>query len=413
VGSLSKQNVRDGAVLVVDNRSGDVLAYVGNSGSISSAPFVDGIQARRQAGSTLKPFLYGLAIESKILTASSIIEDSPLDLPTERGVYRPENYDKEFHGRVPVRTALASSLNIPAVKTLGLVGNGAFVQKLQAFGFSGLAEPEQYGFSLALGSADITLWDLVNANRTLANAGAWSRLRLSSAERTGHGRQVLSREAAFIISSILSDREARSTTFSLENPLSTRYWAAVKTGTSKDMRDNWCVGYSDRYTVGVWVGNFSGSAMWNVSGVTGAAPVWLEIMNVLHHDMPSRAPSAPAGVVLQQVITARTDGTDKEQEWFIRGTEQSTVRSRVSSLLPKIVYPSPDAVIAVDPDIPEDRNKVFFEASSAVPGSRLVLDNAVIGQAPVVSWSPVRGMHRLALLGPDGVVADQIAFEVR
>ena len=114
--------MRDGAVLVVDNRTGDVLAYVGNAGDNSSAAYVDGIRARRQAGSTLKPFLYGLAIEKRIITAASLLDDTPLDVPTERGVYRPENYDREFRGRVTARTALASSLNIPAVRTLNLVG---------------------------------------------------------------------------------------------------------------------------------------------------------------------------------------------------------------------------------------------------------------------------------------------------
>jgi penicillin-binding protein 1C len=273
VGGLSGQNVRDGAVLVADNATGEVLAYVGNSGGWSSAPFVDGIRARRQAGSTLKPFLYGLAIEERMLTAASLIEDEPLELPTGRGLYRPANYDHEFRGDVTVRNALASSMNIPAVKTLGLVGADAFVKKMEAFGFTGLAEPEHYGPSLALGSADITLWDLVNAYRTLANGGVWSRLRLSPGEKPGPYRRALSRGASFIVADILSDSEARSSTFSLESALATRFWTAVKTGTSKDMRDNWCVGFSDRYSVGVWVGNFSGAPMWDVSGVSGAAPV--------------------------------------------------------------------------------------------------------------------------------------------
>ena len=100
-------------------------------------------------------------------------------------------------------------------------------------------------------------------------------------------KRVFSKEAAFLISDILSDREARSSTFGLENPLATRFWTAVKTGTSKDMRDNWCIGYSKKYTVGVWVGNFSGEPMWNVSGVTGAAPIWVEMMNFLHRNEPS------------------------------------------------------------------------------------------------------------------------------
>jgi len=175
---LSGQNVQDGAVLVVDNETGYVLAYVGNVGTNSSAIYVDGLQAKRQAGSTLKPFLYGLAIENKIITAASLIDDSPLDLPTERGVSQPENYDKMYRGFVTARIAFASSLNIPAVRTLNLVGVSDFAAKLREFGFGSLRDGEFYGPSLALGTADITLWELVNAYRTLANEGVWSRLTL-------------------------------------------------------------------------------------------------------------------------------------------------------------------------------------------------------------------------------------------
>jgi penicillin-binding protein 1C len=413
VSGLSRQNVRDGAVLVVDNRTGDVLAYVGNSGRLSSAPFVDGIQARRQAGSTLKPFLYGLAIERRLLTAASFIDDAPIDLPTARGVYRPENYDREFRGTVTARMALASSMNIPAVKTLGLVGTDVFVRELRAFGFTDLSEAEHYGPSLALGSADITLWELVNAYRTMANGGVRASMRLSLGETAGTKQRVLSAEASFIISDILSDREARSATFSLENALATKYWTAVKTGTSKDMRDNWCIGYSKQYTVGVWVGNFSGSPMWNVSGVSGAAPVWLEIMNDLHRALPSPAPGAPEGVSSQIIMITDRGGVDRKREWFIAGTEPEKVFSHRLQERPKIIYPAPGTIIAVDPDIPDDLQKILFEASPSDSTLRLALDNVVIGSAPMMSRLPAPGIHRLSLLGQDGVVADQITFEVR
>lgn len=413
IGALSDQNVRDGAILLVENRTGDVLAYAGNTGKLSSARYVDGIQARRQAGSALKPFLYGLAIEKKIITAASLLEDLPLDVPTERGVYRPENYDKEFRGTVTARIALASSLNIPAVRTVNLVGTDAFVEMLKRFGFTGLRAPEQYGPSLALGTADISLWELVNAFRTLANGGTGSALRLSPREQTNSRSRVISRETAFIISDILSDRAARSATFSLESPLATRFWTAVKTGTSKDMRDNWCVGYSDRYTVGVWVGNFSGASMWDVSGVSGAAPVWLEIMNYLHRLSPSRAPAVPAGVIALPVTFVDTGTAARKKEWFIAGTEQETVRINVAVVQPKILYPAPDTIIAIDPDIPEDLQKVFFEASSADPSLRLMLDKTILGSAPAAAWTPIAGRHKLSLVSEGGDIADSLTFEVR
>ena len=258
--SLKSQNVKDGALLVLENSTGDVLAYLSYSGEPSSSRFLDGVQARRQAGSTLKPFLYGLAFDQRILTPASLLDDSPLDIAVISGIYQPRNYDSQFKGFVTSRIALASSLNVPAVKTLSLVGIEPFLNKLRQLGIKGLNESgDFYGPSLALGSADVSLWELTNAYRCLANEGQWSGLRLISEENGSvQKKRVFSKEATFLISDILSDREARSATFGLENPLSTRFWTAVKTGTSKDMRDNWCVGYSRKYTVGVWTGNFSG-----------------------------------------------------------------------------------------------------------------------------------------------------------
>src|SRR5262249_39694203 len=146
---------------------------------------------------------------------------------------------------------------------------------LRRLGFDGLdRSAEVYGPSLALGSADVSLWELVGAYRALATGGRWSPLRLRPDEAAVEPRTVFAPPVAFLVADILADRESRSTTFGLENALATRFWTAVKTGTSTDMRDNWCVGFSRRYTVGVWVGNFSGAPMRDVSGVTGAAPVW-------------------------------------------------------------------------------------------------------------------------------------------
>ena len=195
-----------------------------------------------------------------------------------------------------VRTALAASLNVPAVRTLGLVGADALrASSSRRLGFDGLREAgDFYGPSLALGSADVSLWELVNAYRALAARRArGARSRLGADEPAGDGAAASTpTDAAFLVSDILADRESRSLTFGLENPLATRFWTAVKTGTSKDMRDNWCVGYSRRYTVGVWVGNFSGEPMRDVSGVTGAAPVWLEVMAWLHARGAERAARA-------------------------------------------------------------------------------------------------------------------------
>lgn len=413
---LKDQNVRDGAILVADNRTGEVLAYVGNGGASSSAPYVDGVRALRQAGSTLKPFLYGLGIEKRVLTPATLLEDLPLDVPGVRGIYRPRNFDKRFEGKVSVRTALASSLNIPAVRTLQFIGLEPFMAELRALGFDELDRSgDFYGPSLALGSADISLWDLVNAYRALANGGIWAPLRLTPREgaKPGIKRRILSREAAFIISDILSSRESRSDTFGLENPLSTPFWSAVKTGTSKDMRDNWCVGYTRNYTVGVWVGNFSGDPMWNVSGITGAAPVWFEIARALSADRSGFPPEAPANLVRAR---ARLEPDEPDRpEWFIAGTEPPDRPGPAPERDPPgILYPVPGMETALDPDIPPDSQAIFFKARSSGQERFWKLDGKNIGSARRdFQWIPCPGNHLLELLDGDGRVADSVRFDVK
>jgi penicillin-binding protein 1C len=328
------------------------------------------------------------------------------------GIYRPKNYDNMFHGAVTARTALASSLNVPAVKTLDMAGVDSFVDKLRQLGFKNLESPEFYGPSLALGSADVSLWDLVNAYRTLANGGVWSPMQLAPGKNNQKSRRAISAEASFIIADILSDRESRSLTFTLESPLSTRYWTAVKTGTSKDMRDNWCVGFSDRYTVGIWAGNFSGHPMWDVTGVTGAAPVWIEVMNWLHGAQISLAAYPPPGVVQKTIIITANDSEKKE--WFIRGTESSLVEHVASRSIPRIIYPAKGAILALDPDIPPDDQRIFFEASPAKADYEWLLDGKPIGNAAgLMPWEPQRGRHVLKLLERGDKVLDSIDFEVR
>ncbi len=426
---LRLQNVRDGAVLVVENRTGDVLAYVSYSGEPSAARFVDGVHAKRQAGSTLKPFLYGLAFDQRILTPASLLEDSPLDIAVLSGIYQPRNYDAQFRGLVTSRAALASSLNVPAVKTLSLVGTEAFLTKLRQLGIKGLNESgDFYGPSLALGSADVSLWELVNAYRALANEGEWTEIHLAL-ERKGPGlhHRVFSREAVFLVSEILSDRESRSPTFGLENPLATRFWTAVKTGTSKDMRDNWCIGFSGKYTVGVWIGNFSGDAMWNVSGVSGAAPIWVEAMNFLHRNDLGSNPirnsvgalnhagsisSNGAGIVKREVQFTQGIATARE-EWFIRGTEPDSKSHGTGQFNPKIVYPPAGTVIALDPDIPGEAQKVFF-VSQTDGGLQWVLNGEVMNEVgKAISWTPRAGKYSLAIAEKGGDIVDSVHFEVR
>jgi penicillin-binding protein 1C len=402
--ALRGRNVRDAAALVVDNASGEVLAYVGGSGELSSAPLVDGVRAPRQAGSTLKPFLYAQALDGRFVTASTRIDDAPLDIVTELGTYRPENYDHGFRGPVPVREALASSLNVPAVRVLQLVGVDAFGSTLRHLGFAGLRGPDFYGDSLALGSADVSLWELVGAYRALANGGSYTPLRLTPADEVGVPQSVFSRATAFIVSDVLSDRAGRALSFGLESVLATRFWSVVKTGTSKDMRDNWCIGSSRRFTVGVWVGNFSGAPMWDVSGVDGAAPAWLEIMNALQADTPSDAPEPPRDLVRVG------------HEWYLAGTEPVSAAAAAprEAGLAHILVPADGTVLALDPDIPSSRERVLVQATPADPKLKLLLDGRQLGSAerPIL-WAPRRGHHKLALRDGRGRILETVGFLVR
>ena len=450
---LRGRNVEDGAVVVLDNASGEVLAWVGSSGELSDAAEVDGVLAPRQPGSTLKPFLYAQAISEQRLTAASLLDDAPTHIPTASGLYIPQNYDRQFKGWVSARTALGASLNVPAVRTLVMVSPEAFARQLRAVGLPLKETGDFYGYSLALGSAEVPLLALTNAYRALANGGRFSEVSIrpepvgvphagnASTPRQAQGRPspartagvpVLDPRAAFIVGDILSDPNARARTFGTDSVLATRFWTAVKTGTSKDMRDNWAVGWSQRYTVGVWVGNASGAAMHDVSGTSGAAPVWAAVMQQLHARTPSRAPVSPAGLVSQRVTFAQQLEAARA-EWFLPGTAQDTFainsiadndpftlgRGQKSlknvntgpSQATRITAPADGTILALDPDIPPARQRVRFTADA--PGARWLLDGKPLGSGPTVQWLPWPGRHRVALIDAGGQTMDEIRLEVR
>ncbi|UZK67965.1 penicillin-binding protein 1C [Sphingomonas sp. M1-B02] len=412
---LGGTRARDGAVVVVDNASGDVRAYVGGIGGESTAPAVDGASAYRQAGSTLKPFLFGLGIEKGYLTAASILDDSPVQLDTASGLYVPQNYDRAFKGPVSARIALAGSLNVPAVRTLLLTGVDSFRDRLWDTGYRGLVEDGQYyGFSLALGSAEVTLVEQAAAFRSLAVGGRWAPLRLTMDAPRARPRQILSPQAAWIVADMLADPNARAGTFGVDSALRLPFWAAAKTGTSKAMRDNWCIGFSDRFTVAVWVGNLEGDPMRAVSGTSGAAPVWRDVMMALHAATPGKAPPRPPGIDTRTIHFA--DGIERpRREHFLAGTALIEVAAApAASRRPRIVNPVAGSVYALDPDIPPDKQRLSIAVSGEATGHRLLLDRQDLGSAdshPQIP--PRRGQHRLRLIDLGGRVVDQILFTVR
>lgn len=419
-----RRNVQDGAAIVIDNASGEILAWVGSSGALSSAREVDAALASRQAGSTLKPFLYAQALDERRLTPATLLDDSAVNLAASGGLYIPQNYDKHFKGWVSVRTALGSSLNVPAVRTLVLVTPHRFARTLTALGLPLTEDGDYYGFSLALGSADVTLLSLTNAYRALANGGVEKPtadlLSGGGARRAPPpGTRVFSPEASYIVTDMLADNNARTRTFGLDSPLATRFFSAVKTGTSKDMRDNWAVGYTSRYTVGVWVGNADGSPMWDVSGVTGAAPVWAALVGYLHRATGSVAPRPPKEVVRTRVSFERALEPTRD-EWFVRGTEVDTVRLAAGAAPDlqraplAIGAPTDGTIFALDPDIPPRNQRVWFERVAGDGGrSAWRLDGRVLGRGERVAWLPWPGRHVLELLDAQGKVADTVKFEVR
>ncbi len=421
---LRQRHVEDGAIVVLDNATGEVLAWVGSSGQLSQAGEVDGVTAMRQAGSTLKPFLYGMAIEQKWLTAASLMDDSPVGLSTAAGLYIPQNYDRGYKGPVSVRTALASSLNIPAVRTLVLVTPERFGQRLRDLGLPLAHAGDYYGYSLALGSAEVTLVSLANAYRAMAMGGVFSpwratRLAPQASASEPAPKAIMDPMASHVVADVLSDREARVPTFGLDNALATRYWSAVKTGTSKDMRDNWCVGFSRRYTVGVWVGNANGEPMWDVSGVTGAAPIWRAVLDQLHTDLRgpqwSVAPPPPFALMQAQVEFER--GLEPGRlEWFLPGTAQPLVRlaSATGSASELIVAPVDRSIYAIDPDIPPGAQKLAVKLVSGLDRKwSLRMDGKRLGPAIQTHWPMWPGHHVLELVDRAGQVKAAVRFEVR
>ncbi|MGR2681660.1 penicillin-binding protein 1C [Chromobacterium haemolyticum] len=415
--ALAQRNVQDGALVVLDNASGDILAWVGSSGrGLSSAAEVDGVTSLRQAGSTLKPFLYQLALERHYLSAASLLGDSPLDLQTGSGLYAPQNYAKDFKGLVSARTALASSLNVPAVRAIEMVGPNALRDRLYRLGLSSLQQDgDYYGYSLALGAADIRLLELANAYRTLANQGLASPTRWTLADPKPKPQRLLNAASSFIIADILSDRTARARTFGLESALSTRYWSAVKTGTSKDMRDNWAVGFSRQRTVAVWVGNAAGEPMWDVSGMHGAAPVWQAVLDRAQQGAPASLPPTPPPGVVRQNVRYEGDVEASRREWFLAGTERALIvpeRGGAASQTPGIAAPVDGSVYALDPDIPPANQRLLLRARG-VARPQWWLNGKRLGAGASLPWFPWPGRHALELRDAKGLVVEKIRFEVR
>lgn len=319
VRSLSSHNVNQAAALVLDNRTGEVLAYVGSLDYFNESQLGrnDGVQALRQPGSTLKPFLYQLALEKRLIRPNTVLADVPTHyaIPGAR-LYSPSDYTETFQGPVRVRIALANSLNVPAVRVLEKVGVETFLQRLQQLGFQHLdRDPEYYGLGLTLGSGEVSLWELARAYGILARKAEEGRGKhplsirvvddevLQSNLRSQYSESIVSSSPSSwaLITDMLSDRHARAKAFGVDSVLSLPFPVAVKTGTSSNYRDNWTVGFTRDYTVATWMGNFTGEPMQQISGVMGAAQLWHRILLHLYEDREPESFTSPPGMLLRPI----------------------------------------------------------------------------------------------------------------
>lgn len=296
------------AAVVLDNATGEVLGLVGSRDYFQSeSGQINGAWTPRSPGSALKPFTYLMALQRGD-TAATILDDLPLEFMTPTGAYRPVNYDRRFRGPVTLREALATSLNVPAIRTLDHLGGPATLHAtLENLGLTTLDKPPaSYGLGLTIGTAEVRLLELVNAYACLARLGHYADYRLlSTADPTPlPTRTVFDPEACYILADILSDQQARASAFGLNSPLNLPFKLACKTGTSTDFRDNWTVGFTPEFTVGVWVGCFDNQPMPHISGVVGAGPIFHEIFKQLYSERSIKPSWYPRP---RNIVSARID----------------------------------------------------------------------------------------------------------
>lgn len=350
---LNNPTVTNGAALVTNPATGEILAMVGSRDYFDDAHDgnVNVTISKRQPGSSIKPINYatGLALG---YTASTPFVDMKtcFQNPGGQPAYCPMNYDGKFHGVVQMRYALANSLNIPAVKMLKLNTTESMIATASAMGITTFSDPERYGLSLTLGGGEVYMTEMAQAFGVFANGGYLVPLQpiLKVVDARGKvleeytppkspifGKKVFEPGVAFIISEILRDNNARAQSFGTNSPLKVgNYPVSVKTGTTNDYRDNWTIGYTPSYVVAVWVGNNDNRKMSGiVSGITGAAPIWHDIMTELLQGTEPQLPVKPADIVGMSVCTdtGQPAGTPVEGtpscptrfEYFIKGKTNS------------------------------------------------------------------------------------------
>ena len=412
-----EKQAEHGAVLVVDNRSREILAWVVGGGGDKDGPrtHIDAVKAPRQPGSALKPLLYGLALDSG-WTAATVIDDAPLAADIGAGLHAYQNYSRRFYGPISLRDALGNSLNIPALKALHFVGSSAYLGFLRELGFTSLDEhPDVYGDGLALGNGAVSLYELVQAYAALANGGRfrpltvlaesdWKSSGWQSSSRQSSGRQVLSAAGASLLADILSDPDARSLEFGRASVLNFQAPTAVKTGTSSDFRDAWAVGFDARHTVGVWMGNLDQTPSRGVTGSTGPAILLRSIFTELSRNETPQPLYLSPGLRRASVCVPDPGSPSRDcvmrDEWFVRGTEPA-----VPHVAPPayeaiaFLQPTPGLLLAVDPRLPSEHQAFELRLGGTESGDRV--DWRIDGDpyrtlGGSLLWDLSRGTHQVS-----------------
>lgn len=413
--NLKKKNVNHGALLIADHQTGEILSWAVAGGTSYNTVLVP-----RQPGSTLKPFLYGLALQ-KGWTPATVIVDEPLVTAVGRGVHAIRNYSREYYGPVTVREALGNSLNTPAIKTVKFVTPMALLDFMKRAQFTTLREnADFYGEGLALGSSEVTLFDLVQAYTLFANDGRVRPLHWFKMEPTRTTDQIMDPMAASLVSHILADPKARLLEFGATSILNFPAPTSVKTGTATDYRDAWAVGFNGRYVVGVWMGDLDRRPTEGNTGARGPALLLRSVFNQLNQEMPATRPLAlnegliPQEVCKQadQVILKTGEECQSYTEYFIPGSELhpqiiartvGTVHSEA-----RIAFPLPHVELAWDPRLPASAQALELKVENAGGKDRVRwwMNEKYLGETTnkKLMWPMTRGSQKLSaqLVREDG-----------
>jgi len=404
VAKLKNLKISNGAALITNPETGEILTMVGSKNYFDKE--IDGnvnVTLRpRQPGSSIKPLNYGLALEKKIITPATVINDMPTCFAvTGQRLYCPVNYDGTFHGPTQVRFTLGNSYNIPAVKVLALNGLEDFVAKAKEMGISTFTEPKNYGLSITLGGGEVKMIDMATAFSAFANLGirqdVWAIKKVENQsgkvlfeKEEEEGPRVLSMETAYLVSHILLDNNARSAAFGPSSYLVIKNHpeVSVKTGTTNDLRDNWTIGYTPSRLAAVWVGNNDNSSMSYVaSGVTGASPIWNKIMTYALKDQKQEWPLKPEGVVGASVCQLSGKIPNPEQpcetrfEYFTEGT----VPSETENLKMMVEIDKTTGQLANEKTPPENREPQEHQVIYDSLGTSFCLDCSVATQSATIN----------------------------